>query len=43
MTVKEKEYKCKNRYCYVYEVLQIIPDGMELICHNCNMKLELIK
>ena len=43
MVVKEKEYNCKNRYCYVYNVLQIIPEDMETTCHNCNMKLKRIK
>ena len=40
MEVKEKEYKCTNKYCYVYNVLQLIPEDMETICHNCNMKLK---
>jgi len=29
------ELKCIKEDCYVYEVLQMVPDDMELTCHNC--------
>ena len=34
--VPNKEYKCKNKFCYVYNVLQSLPPDREPDCHNCN-------
>ena len=36
----EKDYKCTNKYCYVFNVIQAIPEELETICHNCGFDLK---
>ena len=33
------ELVCKKEDCYVYNVLQMVPNDVELICHNCGSEL----
>ena len=37
---KEKELNCTKNFCYVHKVLQIIPEEMDDICHNCGFDLK---
>ena len=39
MEEKTKELMCTNKFCYVHKVLQIIPEEMDDICHNCGFDL----
>ena len=36
----DKELMCPNKFCYVHKVLQVIPEDMENICHNCGFDLK---
>ncbi len=37
---EQKELMCKNRYCYVKGVLQMMDEDREEICHNCGFDLK---
>ena len=39
----EKDYKCPNQYCYVFNVLQSLPKERETVCHNCGFDLKVAK
>ena len=40
MEEKTKELMCTNKFCYVHKVLQVIPEEMDDICHNCGFDLK---
>lgn len=37
------DYKCMNKYCYVYKANQNIPIDRSPECHNCNMTMKKVK